>query len=203
MYSRYPPERAMLLITIIIVATSVLFQLIAAFLAVKLIGITKKKTAWLLVAAAISLMTVRRIESLALMLSGDLRGSPDVLFEVTGFVISCFMLAGIYLIQPLFSSMAHSEEELQKMNAKLSTLSEDQQKLIAELQGALARIKTLRGMLPICASCKKVRDDKGYWSQIEAYISEHSEAEFSHGLCPECAQKLYPTYYAQEINKKE
>lgn len=193
----------MLLITIIIVATSVLFQLIAAFLAVKLIGITKKKTAWLLVAAAISLMTVRRIESLALMLSGDLRGSPDVLFEVTGFVISCFMLAGIYLIQPLFSSMAHSEEELQKMNAKLSTLSEGQQKLIAELQGALARIKTLRGMLPICASCKKVRDDKGYWSQIEAYISEHSEAEFSHGLCPECAQKLYPTYYAQEINKKE
>jgi uncharacterized membrane protein YhiD involved in acid resistance len=193
----------MLLTKIVIIATSVLFQLVAAFLAVKLIGITRKKTAWLLIAAAISLMTVRRIESLALMISGDLRTSPDVLFEVTGLVISCFMLAGIYLIQPLFSSMARSEEELQKMNAKLSTLSEDQQNLIAELQGALARIKTLRGMLPICASCKKVRDDKGYWSQIEAYISEHSEAEFSHGLCPECAQKLYPTYYTQEMSKKE
>jgi hypothetical protein len=89
------------------------------------------------------------------------------------------------------------------MNTKLSALSEEQQKLIAELQGALAKIKTLKGMLPICASCKKVRDDKGYWSQIEAYISEHSEAEFSHGLCPECAQKLYPKYYTEEMDKKK
>jgi DNA-binding LacI/PurR family transcriptional regulator len=54
------------------------------------------------------------------------------------------------------------------------------------------RVKTLSGFLPICASCKKIRDDKGYWNQVEAYISEHSEVEFSHGLCPECARKLYP-----------
>jgi hypothetical protein len=193
----------MLLTTIIIVATSVLVQFVAAFLAVKLIGITGKKTAWLLVAAAISLMTVRRIESLVLMISGDLPGSPDVLFEVIGLVISCFMAAGIYLIQPVFLSMSRSEEALKDMNTKLSALSEEQQKLIAELQGALSKIKTLRGMLPICASCKKVRDDKGYWSQIEAYISEHSEAEFSHGLCPECAQKLYPEYYTEELRRKE
>jgi len=53
-------------------------------------------------------------------------------------------------------------------------------------------IKRLRGMLPICASCKKIRDDNGYWSQIEVYIKEHTEAEFSHGLCPECVKKLYP-----------
>jgi PAS domain S-box-containing protein len=72
---------------------------------------------------------------------------------------------------------------------------EEREKLILELQDALAKIKTLSGMLPICASCKKIRDDKGYWSQIEAYISEHSEAEFSHGVCPECAKKLYPEYY--------
>jgi DNA-binding response OmpR family regulator len=60
---------------------------------------------------------------------------------------------------------------------------------VRELEAALAKVRTLSGMLPICASCKKIRDDKGYWFQIESYISEHSEAEFSHGFCPECAQK--------------
>lgn len=64
--------------------------------------------------------------------------------------------------------------------------------LIARLQKALQEVKTLRGLLPICASCKKIRDDQGLWNQIENYIEEHSEAQFSHGLCPECVQKLYP-----------
>jgi PAS domain S-box-containing protein len=63
--------------------------------------------------------------------------------------------------------------------------------LIAELKKAMGKVKMLSGLLPICASCKKIRDDKGYWNQIEAYIRTHSEAEFSHGICPECAQKLY------------
>ncbi len=62
--------------------------------------------------------------------------------------------------------------------------------LITKLQEALAKVKRLSGMLPICASCKKIRDDKGYWSQLEMYISEHSEALFTHGLCPNCAQKI-------------
>ena len=64
-----------------------------------------------------------------------------------------------------------------------------------ELQTALARVKLLSGMLPICASCKKVRDDHGYWEQVEAYISSHSEATFTHGVCPECMHKLYPEFY--------
>ncbi len=55
-------------------------------------------------------------------------------------------------------------------------------------------IKTLKGFLPICSSCKKIRDDKGYWNQIESYIREHSEAEFTHGICPECFKKLYPDF---------
>jgi len=63
------------------------------------------------------------------------------------------------------------------------------QRLNKELLQALAEVKRLRGILPICCSCKKIRDDKGYWKQIEAYISEHSEALFSHGLCPACAEK--------------
>jgi PAS domain S-box-containing protein len=64
--------------------------------------------------------------------------------------------------------------------------------LIKELQDALGQVKTLKGLLPICSACKKIRDDQGYWSQIEAYISSHSDAEFSHSICPECLKKLYP-----------
>lgn len=64
--------------------------------------------------------------------------------------------------------------------------------LISELQKILNEVKTLRGFLPICSSCKKIRDDQGYWNQIEAYIRKHSDAEFSHGLCPDCIKKLYP-----------
>ena len=61
---------------------------------------------------------------------------------------------------------------------------------IADLQKALENVRTLKGLLPICASCKKVRDDKGYWQQIESYISDRSEAEFTHGLCPQCSNKM-------------
>ncbi len=63
-----------------------------------------------------------------------------------------------------------------------------------ELERTLSEVRTLQGLLPICAACKKVRDDKGYWNQIEKYITEHSEAQFSHSICPECAQKLYGEY---------
>jgi PAS domain S-box-containing protein len=68
-------------------------------------------------------------------------------------------------------------------------LEEQREQLIEELRNALADIKTLRGLLPICAWCKKIRDDRGYWNQIEAYISDHSDARFTHGICPECQKK--------------
>jgi CHASE3 domain sensor protein len=64
-----------------------------------------------------------------------------------------------------------------------------------ELQEALANVKTLGGLLPICANCKKIRDDKGYWNQIELFIRDRSNAKFSHGICPDCARTLYPTLY--------
>ena len=64
--------------------------------------------------------------------------------------------------------------------------------LIQSLQDALAHVKLLSGLLPICAGCKKIRDDKGYWSQVESYIQKHSEAKFSHSMCPDCFKKLYP-----------
>jgi integral membrane sensor domain MASE1 len=75
------------------------------------------------------------------------------------------------------------------------------EKMVLELQAALARIKTLKGLLPICSVCKKIRDDKGYWYHIENYIRHHSEADFTHGLCPPCAQKLYSEEHGEVHDK--
>ncbi len=72
---------------------------------------------------------------------------------------------------------------------------QERERLIQSLQDALGQVKTLRGLLPICANCKKIRDDFGYWRQVEDYIHEHSEADFSHGLCPDCMRKLYPDMF--------
>ena len=71
-------------------------------------------------------------------------------------------------------------------------------KTVTELEDALASVNQLSGLLPICASCKKIRDDKGYWTQIESYIHDHSEAKFSHSICPDCVKKLYG-----DIDKKK
>ncbi len=70
----------------------------------------------------------------------------------------------------------------------------ERESLIQKLETALGEVKTLSGMLPICSSCKKVRDDQGYWKQIEVYISQRSDAQFSHSLCPDCAVQLYPEW---------
>jgi len=75
---------------------------------------------------------------------------------------------------------------------------EEKERLIVELQQALASVKTLSGLLPICASCKKIRNDDGYWTLVETYVSQHSDAEFSHGICPDCGKKLYGDLYVDE-----
>ncbi len=89
--------------------------------------------------------------------------------------------------------------ELKEVNGRLLAEIEqrekteaEREKLVEELQQAIAEIKTLSGFIPICASCKKVRDDGGYWNQIEVYLRERSDAEFSHGICPDCIKTLYP-----------
>jgi PAS domain S-box-containing protein len=81
-------------------------------------------------------------------------------------------------------------------------IEEERRRLTYDLQDALTKIKRLRGLLPICASCKKIRDDKGYWNQLETYIQEHSEAEFSHGFCPECMKKLYGVVLEEDTDSK-
>jgi PAS domain S-box-containing protein len=73
-------------------------------------------------------------------------------------------------------------------------LEEERQKMIEQLNETLSRVKTLSGLLPICASCKKVRDDHGYWQKLEIFVHEHSEAEFSHSICPDCMETLYPQF---------
>ncbi len=79
--------------------------------------------------------------------------------------------------------------------AALKQAEQERERLIRELQDALANIKTLRGLLPICFSCKQIRDDKGYWNQIDTYVLEHTDAKVTHSICPTCAQKLYPDLY--------
>ncbi len=74
--------------------------------------------------------------------------------------------------------------------------------VIAELRQAMHKVKLLSGMFPICANCKKIRDDKGYWNQIEAYIHDHSEAEFSHSICPDCMKTLYPEFCDDSITDR-
>jgi PAS domain S-box-containing protein len=77
---------------------------------------------------------------------------------------------------------------------KRKIVEEERERLIKELQNAVADIKVLSGLVPICSSCKKIRDDKGYWNQLEGYIQAHSQAKFSHGVCPDCMKKLYPNF---------
>jgi len=72
---------------------------------------------------------------------------------------------------------------------------QERERLIRELQKALSEVKALSGLLPICSVCKKIRDDQGYWLQVEEYIGAHSEAEFTHGICPDCVRKLYPELF--------
>ena len=99
-----------------------------------------------------------------------------------------------YIVRPVpnkeLLARVQSVERIKRAEDALREKEKEQEKLISELRDALAEIKTLKGFLPICASCKKIRDDEGYWNQLEDYISKHTDVLFTHGLCPECADKL-------------
>jgi CheY-like chemotaxis protein len=101
-----------------------------------------------------------------------------------------FQCGGVdYICKPF------SQEEVcarVRTHLHLRELIKEKEKLVHELQSALATVKTLSGLLPICSSCKKIRDDTGYWNQIESYIRARSEAEFTHSICPNCSKTLYP-----------
>ena len=90
-------------------------------------------------------------------------------------------------------------QDLNRTNSELKTEIDERQKLISKLEKALREIKALSGILPICSHCKKIRDDKGYWNQLESYVRDHSDAEFSHGICPECMRKFYPDMSDEDL----
>lgn len=87
--------------------------------------------------------------------------------------------------------------------SKRKKLETEREKLILKLQDALAQIKTLKGLIPICSYCKNIRDDAGYWRQLEAYVSKYSEAKFSHGICPECLKKHFPQFSDKMLKKND
>jgi len=91
------------------------------------------------------------------------------------------------------TSISNLEREIERREE----LESQREKTIAELEAALATVRSLRGLLPICANCKKIRDDQGYWRQVEEYLVKHSEAQFSHGICPDCMAKLYPNFLTE------
>lgn len=88
------------------------------------------------------------------------------------------------------SQFLQQRPEIELIGEILSRMWKDSTELVDQF----TQLRTLRGLIPICASCKKVRDDRGYWNQIESYLAQHSHATFSHGLCPQCARRLYPEY---------
>jgi CheY-like chemotaxis protein len=105
-----------------------------------------------------------------------------------------------YVLKPCGSRELHIAIEVALYKRKAD---EEKNNLIAELQQALSKIKKLRGILPICSSCKKIRDDNGSWKEMEVYISEHSEADFSHGYCPECGKKAEAEFRAFKNPRKK
>lgn len=111
---------------------------------------------------------------------------------------------GAYLVKPIHVRELENAITIARARfadmIKLREVNLELEKRNKELQAALSKIKTLSGLLPICASCKKIRDDGGYWHQVEAYVQDHSDAEFSHGLCPDCVSRYYPDF---KKNKKE
>ncbi|MCI5159691.1 MAG: hypothetical protein D3906_14940 [Candidatus Electrothrix sp. AUS1_2] len=113
-------------------------------------------------------------------------------------IVTTTLLLSLYIVINSLNEMKKrlaAEKELNQYKEELEDLVEQRTE---KLQEAVSQVKVLSGFLPICASCKKIRDDKGYWNQIESYIREHSEAEFSHGICPDCAARLYPELYGEK-----
>ena len=118
----------------------------------------------------------------------DFLYDPNPVQDLTALWRTIGLLSGLTV---LVSVIAVS---LNVLNVRLKKVQKEKQEKIEELGTALSEIKTLRGMLPICAECKKIRDDEGYWEQLESYVSRHTSAVFSHGICPGCMVKLYPDY---------
>ena len=129
---------------------------------------------------------------------GDIRGgisisTPWKPIEQTMVRKICFegiIYGGIWFIG--LAGLSLARRTIRDDISERERVEKEKESLIIQLQQSLSEIKQLSRILPICASCKKIRDDEGYWKEVETYISDHSEAQFSHGICPDCMRKLYP-----------
>lgn len=130
-------------------------------------------------AAAVAVLGVEKIGDFFLL-------APPDKYYIDLIVSALLVTAGILLDINLWRLAREKkvEKELRVANAELARTN-------SALKESLAKIRVLKGLLPICASCKKIRDDKGYWQQVDVYFHEHSDAEFTHWLCPECVDKLW------------
>jgi len=152
-----------------------------------------------------------------LFTTGAFAGAPDYLSIMKGtlfsrFVISVFAFQFLYAylyrenqkpgirienrpVLAIVNQVAEIERELSDAHLEIARRQEaekERDQVIQKLKNAISEVKTLRGLLPICSHCKNIRDVEGYWKRLESYIQEHSDAQFSHGICPECAEKYYP-----------
>jgi hypothetical protein len=138
---------------------------------------------------------------------GELRGAISVILPVGHLAaIQNNRISWLLFIHALLwllgiSGIGYAAFKMKSAERTRAVLEQARETLIAELKQSLADVKQLQGILPICSSCKKIRDDAGYWHQVDVYISRHTEADFSHGLCEECARKLYPELYQKESGK--
>jgi ABC-type amino acid transport substrate-binding protein len=127
--------------------------------------------------------------------SYDLGVAPQVIAKwvaVVGIPVALFILCVLVY-----------NRRLRKEIIRRKQAEQERENVIQDLQNALLNVKQLKGLLPICSSCKKIRDDQGYWQQVEEYVTQHSDAEFSHGICPQCMEMLYPETYKRMKQKKE
>lgn len=137
---------------------------------------------------------------------GDVRGGISVTIPYLSEEKSTILLAGygitaaagLILILTGGTLLARKQAQLLQSNQSLQQRIVEREQLISDLQEANSQIKTLRGIVPICMYCKGIRDDKGYWNQLEKFISEHSTAQFSHGICPKCMKEHHPEVMKDE-----
>lgn len=127
-----------------------------------------------------------------LNLKERIKYETQIRYILMGSSFLLLLVAG--LLTKLYMQKKHHERKLEIEIAARMNTEEELKQLLAQLQKSFAEVKTLSGLIPICSECKKIRSDKGYWEHLEQYIQTHSEAKFSHGLCPECMKRLYPGF---------
>lgn len=155
----------------------------------------KKLTVQLLLIAMIMLVSMTAYEYLKQVILPNITIWQSHMVTII-FSTICATVASFFILRRHIKLIG----SLQAKTIENEHLQNELKKKLEDLTVALSKVKTLSGFLPICASCKKIRDDKGYWNQIEIYIKDHSEADFSHGICPQCATRMYPEYIQKQTD---